>query len=69
VVASGTGAILSIARAIARHDITFKSNVQLIAFVSLRPTELLSSTLTSYRQAGEEQGLWGSRSYARELYP
>ncbi|KAF9791293.1 hypothetical protein BJ322DRAFT_1040893 [Thelephora terrestris] len=47
---SGTAAILSIARAIARNGIVFKSNVQLIAF------------------AGEEQGLWGSRGYALELW-
>lgn len=46
---SGTTAILSIARAIGRSGITFKSNVELCLF------------------AGEEQGLLGSRAYAKEL--
>ena len=44
---SGTVALLSIARTIARTGVTFKKNVQLCAF------------------AGEEQGLVGSRAYAR----
>lgn len=47
---SGTVALLSIARTIARTGITFKKNVQLCAF------------------AGEEQGLLGSRAYARKVY-
>ncbi|THG96799.1 hypothetical protein EW026_g5102 [Hermanssonia centrifuga] len=46
---SGTIALLAIARTIARKGITFKKNVQLVAF------------------AGEEQGLLGSRAYARQL--
>lgn len=45
---SGTIALLAIARTIARKGITFKKNVQLVAF------------------AGEEQGLLGSRAYARQ---
>ena len=44
---SGTVALLSIARTIARTGVTFRKNVQLCAF------------------AGEEQGLLGSRAYAR----
>ncbi|KAJ4479204.1 hypothetical protein J3R30DRAFT_3882692 [Lentinula aciculospora] len=46
---SGTIAVLSIARAIARNCVKFHQNVELVAF------------------AGEEQGLYGSRAYAREL--
>ncbi|KIP06642.1 hypothetical protein PHLGIDRAFT_106723 [Phlebiopsis gigantea 11061_1 CR5-6] len=46
---SGTVALISIARAIARTGVTFKKNIQLCAF------------------AGEEQGLLGSRAYAREM--
>ncbi|TFK54887.1 Zn-dependent exopeptidase [Heliocybe sulcata] len=46
---SGTISLLSIARTIKRKGITFKSNVELVAF------------------AGEEQGLLGSRAYAREM--
>ena len=46
---SGTIALLSIARAIAKNSISLKKNVQLCAF------------------AGEEQGLLGSRAYARML--
>ncbi|KAF8827113.1 hypothetical protein HHX47_DHR5000824 [Lentinula edodes] len=46
---SGTTAVLSIARAIARNGVKFHQNVELVAF------------------AGEEQGLYGSRAYAREL--
>ncbi|KAI0632797.1 Zn-dependent exopeptidase [Trametes polyzona] len=46
---SGTGALLGIARAIARRGVVFEANVILCAF------------------AGEEQGLVGSRAYAREL--
>jgi Zn-dependent M28 family amino/carboxypeptidase len=42
-------ALLAIARTIARKEIAFRSNVQLVAF------------------AGEEQGLYGSRAYARWL--
>lgn len=45
---SGTTAILSIARAIGKTGITFKSNVELCLF------------------AGEEQGLLGSKAYARQ---
>ncbi|KAG2338935.1 Zn-dependent exopeptidase [Suillus weaverae] len=46
---SGTVALLGIARAIARSGLTFRSNVELLAF------------------AGEEQGLYGSKAYAREM--
>ncbi|KAI0789225.1 hypothetical protein C8Q75DRAFT_718867 [Abortiporus biennis] len=46
---SGTTAIVAIARTIARKQITFKKNVQLVLF------------------AGEEQGLYGSRYYSKEL--
>ncbi|KLO16666.1 Zn-dependent exopeptidase [Schizopora paradoxa] len=46
---SGTTAILSVARAIGRNNIKFRSNVQLVLF------------------AGEEQGLYGSRAYSREM--
>ncbi|KAF9077072.1 hypothetical protein BDP27DRAFT_1313087 [Rhodocollybia butyracea] len=46
---SGTTAVLSIARAIARNGVKFHQNVELVAF------------------AGEEQGLYGSKAYAREL--
>ncbi|TRM68225.1 hypothetical protein BD626DRAFT_545402 [Schizophyllum amplum] len=46
---SGTTGVLSIARAIARRNIKFLSNVELVFF------------------AGEEQGLLGSRAYAKEL--
>lgn len=46
---SGTGALLAIARAIARRNVVFRANVLLCAF------------------AGEEQGMVGSRAYAREL--
>jgi len=46
---SGTTAVLSIARTIARTGVKFHQNVELVAF------------------AGEEQGLYGSRAYAREL--
>ncbi|KAH7909299.1 hypothetical protein BJ138DRAFT_1155545 [Hygrophoropsis aurantiaca] len=46
---SGTIALLSIARVIAKTGITFRSNVELVAF------------------AGEEQGLLGSKAYAREM--
>jgi hypothetical protein len=46
---SGTVGILSIARTIARKQVRFQSNVELVLF------------------AGEEQGLLGSRAYAREL--
>jgi hypothetical protein len=46
---SGVTALLGIARTIFRHGLTFRSNVELVAF------------------AGEEQGLLGSRAYAREL--
>ncbi|KAH7924339.1 Zn-dependent exopeptidase [Leucogyrophana mollusca] len=46
---SGTIALLNIARAIAKTGITFRSNVELVAF------------------AGEEQGLLGSKAYAREM--
>ncbi|KAI0946051.1 hypothetical protein AcV7_010132 [Taiwanofungus camphoratus] len=46
---SGTTALLSIARTIARKGVAFKKNVQLCAF------------------AGEEQGLYGSKYYAREM--
>ena len=44
---SGTTGILNIARTIKRMGVTFRSNVELVAF------------------AGEEQGLYGSRYYAR----
>ena len=44
---SGTVGILSIARTIARKQVRFQSNVELVLF------------------AGEEQGLFGSRAYAR----
>lgn len=47
---SGTTALLSIARTIARKGVAFKKNVQLCAF------------------AGEEQGLYGSKYYAREPF-
>ncbi|KZP30099.1 Zn-dependent exopeptidase [Athelia psychrophila] len=46
---SGVMALLGIARAIYRKGVTFRSNVELVAF------------------AGEEQGLLGSKAYAREL--
>ncbi|KAH9948511.1 Zn-dependent exopeptidase, partial [Amylocystis lapponica] len=46
---SGTIALLSIARVIARKGITFNKNVQFALF------------------SGEEQGLYGSKYYAREL--
>ncbi|KAL0945519.1 hypothetical protein HGRIS_001001 [Hohenbuehelia grisea] len=46
---SGTTSLLAMARAIARNNVTFNTNVELVAF------------------AGEEQGLLGSRAYAREL--
>ncbi|KAM5538812.1 hypothetical protein V8D89_007534 [Ganoderma adspersum] len=46
---SGTGALVGIARAIARSGVVFHKRVQLVAF------------------AGEEQGMVGSRVYAREL--
>ncbi|KAH7882167.1 hypothetical protein F5I97DRAFT_1817774 [Phlebopus sp. FC_14] len=46
---SGTISILNIARRIKSTDITFRTNVELVAF------------------AGEEQGLLGSKAYAREL--
>jgi len=46
---SGTVAILSIARTIARKQISFKKNVQLALF------------------AGEEQGLYGSKYYSRDM--
>lgn len=46
---SGTISILNIARRIKQTGITFRSNVELVAF------------------AGEEQGLFGSKAYAREL--
>ena len=44
---SGTGALVGIARAVARRGVVFHKNVQLVAF------------------AGEEQGMVGSRAYAR----
>ena len=44
---SGTGALVAIARAIARRGVGFRKHVQLVAF------------------AGEEQGMVGSRAYAR----
>ncbi|EGO02857.1 hypothetical protein SERLA73DRAFT_47728 [Serpula lacrymans var. lacrymans S7.3] len=47
---SGVTALLAIARTIARRGITFRTNVELVAF------------------AGEEQGLLGSKAYAREMY-
>ncbi len=46
---SGTGALVAIARAIARKGVVFHKPVQLVAF------------------AGEEQGMVGSRVYAREF--
>ncbi|KAI0268789.1 hypothetical protein BC834DRAFT_867216 [Gloeopeniophorella convolvens] len=46
---SGTTGLLSIARTIKRTGLTFRSNVELVAF------------------AGEEQGLFGSNHYAKEL--
>lgn len=46
---SGTTALLAIARTIARKGVTFRKNVQLVAF------------------SGEEQGLLGSKAYAREF--
>jgi len=46
---SGTTALLAIARTIKRKGITFRSNVELVAF------------------AGEEQGLYGSKGYSRDL--
>ncbi|KDQ06328.1 hypothetical protein BOTBODRAFT_39668 [Botryobasidium botryosum FD-172 SS1] len=46
---SGVIHLLAIARSIFENKVTFKSNVELIAF------------------AGEEQGLLGSRAYAKEL--
>ncbi|PIL26098.1 hypothetical protein GSI_11852 [Ganoderma sinense ZZ0214-1] len=46
---SGTGALVGIARAIAKSGVLFRKRVQLVAF------------------AGEEQGMVGSRVYAREL--
>jgi hypothetical protein len=46
---SGTIALLGIARVVARTGLTFRSNVELVAF------------------AGEEQGLYGSKAYAREM--
>lgn len=45
---SGVMALLGIARAIHRRRITFRSNVEFVAF------------------AGEEQGLLGSKAYARQ---
>lgn len=45
---SGTTALLAIARTIARKGVTFRKNVQLVAF------------------SGEEQGLLGSKAYARK---
>ncbi|KAI0029712.1 hypothetical protein K488DRAFT_55777 [Vararia minispora EC-137] len=47
--ASGSTGVLSIARTISALGITFRSNVELVAF------------------AGEEQGLYGSRFYAKDL--
>ncbi|KAH9887061.1 Zn-dependent exopeptidase [Cubamyces lactineus] len=47
--ASGTAALLGIARAIGRRGVVFKANVLLCAF------------------AGEEQGMIGSKAYAKEL--
>ena len=47
---SGTGALVAIARAIARRGVVFRKHVQLVAF------------------AGEEQGMVGSRAYARTLF-
>ncbi|KAH9915316.1 uncharacterized protein B0H18DRAFT_886056 [Fomitopsis serialis] len=47
---SGTTALLAIARTIARKGVTFRKNIQLVAF------------------SGEEQGLYGSKAYAREMY-
>ncbi|KAL6308785.1 Zn-dependent exopeptidase [Sparassis latifolia] len=47
---SGTTSLLGIARTIGRKRVSFRKNVQLVAF------------------AGEEQGLYGSRAYARELH-
>jgi Zn-dependent M28 family amino/carboxypeptidase len=44
---SGTVSLLAIARTIGRKGLSFRSNVELVAF------------------AGEEQGLIGSRAYAR----
>ncbi|KAG1789491.1 uncharacterized protein HD556DRAFT_1446895 [Suillus plorans] len=46
---SGTVALLGIAHVIAHSSLTFRSNVELVAF------------------AGEEQGLYGSKAYAREM--
>ncbi|KII84088.1 hypothetical protein PLICRDRAFT_95456 [Plicaturopsis crispa FD-325 SS-3] len=46
---SGTVSLLGIARTIKRKGLTFRSNVELVAF------------------AGEEQGLYGSKGYSREL--
>ncbi|KAG2355094.1 hypothetical protein BDR07DRAFT_1427259 [Suillus spraguei] len=46
---SGTIALLGIARTVGHSGITFRSNVELVAF------------------AGEEQGLYGSKAYAREM--
>ena len=46
---SGTTSILSIARAIGKSGINFKSDVELCLF------------------AGEEQGLLGSKAYARKI--
>ena len=70
-IGSGTAAILSIAREIARNGIFFKSNVRLVAFVSLFGfVRLYPCSWFSPRavKAGEEQGLWGSRDYARKWY-
>ncbi|KAH9837824.1 uncharacterized protein C8Q71DRAFT_563136 [Rhodofomes roseus] len=47
---SGVGALLGIAHTIARKGVTFRKNIQLVAF------------------SGEEQGLYGSKAYAREMY-
>ena len=47
---SGVTHLLAIARAIKSNGVTFKSNVELVAF------------------AGEEQGLLGSKAYARALF-
>ncbi|KAG1756937.1 putative aminopeptidase [Suillus occidentalis] len=46
---SGTVTLLRIACAIAHFGLTFRSNIELVAF------------------AGEEQGLYGSKAYAREM--
>lgn len=61
----------SVACAISREGVVFKAAVQLIAFVNRpdpRLAEPLFLELTCHCQVGEEQGLWGSRGYAREWY-